>query len=59
MDYVTSLNFFVSVIYVCMYVFDTVSSAKNLGGLAEIWGGLCPPGPSLKPRLVLNYTYSK
>jgi len=24
-----------------------------LGGLGKIWRGLCPPGPSLEPPLVL------
>ena len=27
---------------------------ENLGGLGKIWGGLCPPGPSLEPPLVLG-----
>ena len=25
---------------------------ENLGGLGKIWGGLCPPGPTLEPPLV-------
>ena len=25
---------------------------ENLGGLGKIWGGLCPPGPSLEPPLL-------
>ena len=36
-------------------IYPQYTPVKNLGGLGNIWGGLCPPGPSLKPPLSYSH----